>query len=75
MRIDYRLRAKGEDWKVYDVLIEGISFITNRRAEVDSMLDRRSLEQLIAQLAERNRQAMEKDEPPMPVEVEGTTDE
>lgn len=55
--IDYRLYARDGQWKVYDVMIEGISFITNRRAELASLLNRESLDQLIARLDAHNRQA------------------
>ncbi|KAB7622787.1 phospholipid-binding protein MlaC [Alkalilimnicola sp. S0819] len=53
--IDYRMRVDEDRWKVYDVIIEGISFIANRRAELASLLGRQSLDELIAQLEARNR--------------------
>jgi phospholipid transport system substrate-binding protein len=48
--VDYQLHARNEDWNVYDVVIEGISFVASRRSEFAGLLQRQSLEQLIRQL-------------------------
>lgn len=53
--IDYRLYARGGAWRVYDVLIAGISFVANYRVEYDTLLRRQSLDQLIESLR-KNRQ-------------------
>lgn len=55
--VDYRLHARGGEWQVYDVMIEGISFVTNRRAELDALLRREDLDQLIARLVGHNTDA------------------
>lgn len=51
--VDYRLHASGQEWQVYDVIIEGVSFVTSRRSEFAGLLQRQSLEQLIRQLESR----------------------
>lgn len=53
--IDYRLRAQGGGWQVYDVVIMNVSFVTNLRSEYDALLRRHDLDSVIQQLSERNR--------------------
>jgi phospholipid transport system substrate-binding protein len=48
--IEYRLRLKDGDWKVYDVVIEGVSLVNNYRSQFDSMLSKGSFDDLISQL-------------------------
>jgi phospholipid transport system substrate-binding protein len=52
--IDYRLHASDDGWKVYDVMIENISFITNYRTEYGALVRREGLERVIEQLEEKN---------------------
>lgn len=55
--VDYRMVRKDSSWKVYDVVIEGISFITNYRATFKNEVARSgSLDSVIERLAERNKQ-------------------
>jgi phospholipid transport system substrate-binding protein len=56
--INYRMALSGGDWKVYDILIEGISLLQNYRTSFTDQLARTgSLDQLIAELEQRNRAA------------------
>ncbi|MEM8546794.1 MAG: ABC transporter substrate-binding protein [Pseudomonadota bacterium] len=49
--VNYGLVKRGDaGWKVYDVTIEGISYITNFRAEIDSEIKKTSLDAVIARL-------------------------
>ena len=53
--VDYRMIRSKDDWKVYDVIIEGISFIKNYRTTFKNEVARSgSLDSVIARLAERN---------------------
>lgn len=55
--VDYRMVRKGQSWKVYDVVIEGISFITNYRTTFKNEVARSgSLDTVIERLAQRNNQ-------------------
>lgn len=54
--IDYRLHATDEGWKVYDVMIENVSFVTNYRAEYGSLVQSHGLQHLIEQIETKNRQ-------------------
>jgi phospholipid transport system substrate-binding protein len=57
--VNYRMVFTQNDWKVYDVLIEGISLLQNYRASfTDEVARTGSLDQLISHLAERNATAM-----------------
>jgi phospholipid transport system substrate-binding protein len=57
--VNYRMVNEHNEWKVYDVLIEGISLLQNYRSSFGDEIARTgSLDQLIAHLAERNATAM-----------------
>lgn len=57
--VNYRMLFESGDWKVYDVLIEGISLLQNYRTSFTEEVSRTgSLDQLIVRLAERNASAM-----------------
>ncbi|SPF38217.1 Toluene tolerance family protein [Syntrophobacter sp. SbD1] len=51
--IDYYLRLKDGKWKVYDVSIEGIGLVTNYRSQFESILLRKSFDDLLRQLKEK----------------------
>jgi phospholipid transport system substrate-binding protein len=53
VQIDYRLLQEGEEWKVYDVVIEGISLVDNYRQQFASILTNESFEGLLKQLREK----------------------
>ncbi len=57
--VNYRmLNVKGE-WKVYDILIEGVSLVTNYRTSFKNEVERTgSLQEVINQLAKRNTEAL-----------------
>lgn len=44
-----------DEWKIYDILIEGISLALTYRTSFGEQIKREGLDNLIAQLAERNR--------------------
>ncbi len=48
--VDYRLVNRDSDWMVLDVVIEGISYVRNFRAELESELQTSSLDAVIARL-------------------------
>ncbi len=55
--IDYRLRLEGEQWKVFDVVIDGVSLVTNYRSSFAKEIRDSGMDGLIRTLADRNRQA------------------
>ncbi len=55
--IDYKLhRSKDGRWLIYDILIDGVSLVSNYRASFAREINRRGLDELIETLAEKNRQ-------------------
>mgnify|MGYP005848713123 CR=1 FL=1 len=51
--IEYRLFLSGADWKVYDVVIEGVSLVNNYRQQFSSILNRQSFDSLLQQLRDK----------------------
>jgi phospholipid transport system substrate-binding protein len=51
--MDYRLVMKGGDWKVYDVMIDGISLAQNYRRQFAAILRSSSYEQFVQMLREK----------------------
>ena len=48
--VDYDLVKRGSDWLVFNVVVEGVSYIRNFRAELDSEINSSSLNAVIARL-------------------------
>lgn len=53
--INYRLYQKQNGWKIYDVIIDGVSLVTNYRSSFNAEVGRNGINGLIGTLAERNR--------------------
>ena len=51
--VDYRLRRNGDDWQVYDIIIDGVSLVINYRNSFQQTIRRQGLDALIRQLADR----------------------
>jgi phospholipid transport system substrate-binding protein len=52
--VDYALEKQSEDWKVYDIVIEGVSLVTNYRSQFAQEIRQNGLDSLIKKLAEKN---------------------
>ncbi|WP_269533632.1 phospholipid-binding protein MlaC [Chitinimonas sp. BJYL2] len=52
--IDYRLAKAGNDWKVFDVAVEGVSLVTNYRTSFNQTVQKDGINGLIKALADRN---------------------
>ncbi|HET7268998.1 MAG TPA: ABC transporter substrate-binding protein [Oleiagrimonas sp.] len=58
--IDYAFRQTSDgQWKVYDVIVEGISYITNYRNQVDVAIRKEGLEALIGHLESQGGKALD----------------
>jgi phospholipid transport system substrate-binding protein len=53
--LDYRMHYVAGAWKVYDVIAEGVSLVTNYRSSFANEIRQASLDTLIERLAARNR--------------------
>jgi len=57
--VDYAFRkSRDGDWKAYDVIIEGISYITNYRNQVDAEIRKGGLDNLISDLKNKGADAL-----------------
>ncbi|QPK62145.1 ABC transporter substrate-binding protein [Methylomonas sp. LL1] len=57
--VNYRMLFNKGEWKVYDILIEGVSLVTNYRTSFKNEVERTgSLQEVINQLAKRNNEAL-----------------
>jgi phospholipid transport system substrate-binding protein len=58
--VDYAFRKTSQgDWKAYDVIIEGISYVTNYRNQVAEEIQKSSLDALTARLESQGAKALE----------------
>lgn len=48
--VDYLMRKSGNTWKVFDVMVEGVSFVQTFRQQFDNELTHKSIRQLAAEL-------------------------
>ena len=58
--VDYAFRKSSSgDWKAYDVIIEGISYITNYRNQVDAEIKKEGLDKLTSDLESKGGAAID----------------
>lgn len=58
--VDYAFRkSKTGDWKAYDVIIEGISYVTNYRNQVDAEIRKDGIDKLITSLETQGEKALD----------------
>lgn len=55
--IDYRMEKQGEDWKVFDVLVDNVSLVTVYRSSFNAEVKRGGIAGLIQTLARRNQRS------------------
>jgi phospholipid transport system substrate-binding protein len=53
VQLDYRLRLIMGEWKVYDVIVEGVSLVENYRGQFNSILANKTFDTLLSQLREK----------------------
>ena len=49
--VDYLMRKSGGTWKVFDVMVEGVSFVQTFRRQFDNELGHKSIAQVASELA------------------------
>lgn len=54
IKVAYRMFQTNEDWRIYDVVIDGVSLVTNYRASFASELRAGGLDGLISKLGQHN---------------------
>ena len=55
--VDYLMRQSGGTWKVFDVMVEGVSFVQTFRAQFDAELQNKTIAQVAQQLRAGTLQA------------------
>lgn len=55
--VDYLMRRSGGQWKVFDVMVEGVSFVQTFRQQFDNELNHKSIRQVAAELRNGQLQA------------------
>ncbi len=53
MSVNYKLHSVDNEWKIYDLVIEGVSLVNNYRSQFDRVIARSSFENLVRVLKEK----------------------
>jgi phospholipid transport system substrate-binding protein len=54
VQLDYQMRKTAEGWKIYDIIVEGVSLVLTYRSEFDAVVKQQGVDGLIKRLAEKN---------------------
>jgi phospholipid transport system substrate-binding protein len=65
--IDYGMERSDRGWKVYDVLVDGVSLVTTYRSSFNDQIQKSGIDGLVKTLSDRNRSA---EAPKAPVKVD-----
>jgi phospholipid transport system substrate-binding protein len=57
VQLAYAMYLTADGWKVYDVMVEGVSLVTNYRSSFAAIIHHEGMDGLIRQLADKNRQS------------------
>lgn len=55
IEVNYRLIAKGQSWKVYDMNVEGVSLVKSFRSQFNETIRKEGLSALITQIKQKNK--------------------
>ena len=55
VQIDYGMEKSGDSWKCYDVIVGGVSLVTNYRDEFNEQIRSGGIDGLIRTLADKNK--------------------
>ncbi len=58
--VDYSLEKQADTWKVYDIVIEGVSLVTNYRGQFAQEIRQNGMDSLIKKLADKNKASQAK---------------
>ncbi len=57
VQLAYQMRKTDSGWKIYDIVVEGVSLVITYRSEFDAVVKQSGIEGLIKRLAEKNTPA------------------
>ena len=52
--LDYQMHKTPEGWKIYDIIVEGVSLVLTYRSEFDAVVKQQGVDGLIRALAQKN---------------------
>jgi phospholipid transport system substrate-binding protein len=55
--VDYAMRKTDKGWKIYDIVVEGVSLVLTYRSEFDAVVKQEGVDGLIKRLAQKNTPA------------------
>jgi len=55
--VDYSMRKRDAGWKIYDIVVEGVSLVLTYRSEFDAVVKQDGVDGLIKRLAQKNTPA------------------
>jgi phospholipid transport system substrate-binding protein len=55
--IDYSMRKTPQGWKIYDIVVEGVSLVLTYRSEFDAVVKQEGIDGLIKRLTQKNTPA------------------
>ena len=61
--VDYRMLRRGDRWLVYDVVIEGVSLISNYRTQFNKIIQTSSYEELVKKMKNKQEELQEPAKP------------
>lgn len=56
--IDYKLYFDGREWKVYDVVIEGVSLVSNYRSQFNKIIRNQSYQELVKRMKAKQQEEL-----------------
>lgn len=59
--VDFNLYKLDNKWKIYDVIIEGVSIVSNYRSQFESILSNSTFKQLLEKMKEKDPKQQEED--------------
>ena len=59
--VDYRMLKRAERWLVYDVVIEGVSLVSNYRTQFNKIIQTSSYQELVKKMRSKQEQAQEEE--------------
>jgi len=60
--IDYRMQKEGDRWRVYDVLIEGVSLVGNYRTQFNRVIQQTGYDDLVKKMKTKQEELQFEDE-------------
>jgi len=57
VQLDYQMHKVGNEWKIYDIVAEGVSLVLTYRSEFDAVVKQQGIDGLIKTIAQKNEPA------------------